>query len=227
MRKLLTTTCFLTTFFLGFDTATAQLRVVRYSENFVGGTTYCPGTANYDNWVSFRRALDTSSLKFTSVTLQGDNNATAVTGRVCNNEFLTRRIAESLRAGTTFNVSCNGNTWDIGGAGNCFTGCASSTDQVALSVRGAGTSCACANPAWALNACIGNANWGGVNTNNCPPPSQRSSGGRSSVAAENLPLLESRWQRPSLGNRHCWLIAPASGCTLACRSLCRDKPLHR
>ena len=173
MRNLLITTCFLTTIFLGLETATAQLRVVRYSENFAGGTTYCPGTSNYDNWVSFRRALDTSTVKFTSVTLQGDNNATAVTGRVCNNEFLTRRIAESLRAGTIFNVACNGNTWDIGGAGNCFTGCASSTDQVALSVRGAGTSCACANPSWSLNACIGNANWGGVNTNNCPPPTQR------------------------------------------------------
>lgn len=153
--------------------ALSQLRVVTYSENFTGGTTYCPGTPNYDNWVSFRTKLDTSLIKFTSVTLKGDNNATAVTGRTCSDPVSVRRIAEALRSGLVYNVTCGGNTWDIGGAGNCFTGCASSADQVALSVRGAGTSCLCANPAWSLNAAIGNANWGGVNTANCPPPTQR------------------------------------------------------
>ena len=152
----------------------AQLRVVRYSEQFNSGTTYCPGSSNYDNWVSFRSALDTSSIKFTSVTIQGDNNATAVTGRTCSDAINTRRLADAIKSGTAYNVSCGGFTWDIGGAGTCVAaGCAIGSDQVAISVNGAGTFCSCGNPAWSLNAAIGNGNWGGINTANCGPPSQR------------------------------------------------------
>jgi PKD repeat protein len=155
--------------------AYSQLRVVTYSENFVAGTTYCPGTSNYDKWVSFRAALDTNTIKFQSVTISGDNNATAVTGRTCSDAINTRRLAAAIKNGTAYNVTCGSFTWDIGGAGTCVVGggCAVATDQVAISVNGAGTFCNCANPAWSLNACIGNANWGGIATPNCPPPTQR------------------------------------------------------
>jgi len=152
----------------------SQLRVVRYSENFNAGTTYCPGSANYDNWVSFRRLLDTNNLKFTAVTIKGDNNATAVTGRTCSDVIFSRRIADAIKNGTAYTVTCNGNTWNLGGVGTCVaTGCALATDQVAISVAGAGTFCSCLNPAWSLNAAIGNQNWGGIATANCPPPTQR------------------------------------------------------
>ncbi|NBP06501.1 MAG: PKD domain-containing protein, partial [Bacteroidetes bacterium] len=150
------------------------MRVVRFSENFVTGTTYCPGSANYDNWVSFRKLLDTASVKFTAVTIKGDNNATAVTGRTCTDAIFTRRIADAIKNGTAYTVTCGTNVWNLGGAGTCVaTGCALAADQVALSVAGAGTFCSCLNPAWSLNAAIGNQNWGGIATANCPPPTQR------------------------------------------------------
>lgn len=162
---------------LGFSSTAvnAQLRIISYSENFTAGTTYCPGTSVYDNWVSFRAGLDTNNLKFGQVSLTGDNNATAVTGRTCSDAITARRFANAIRQGIAYNVSCGGFTWDVGGAGTCIVGggCANATDQVSISVNGAGTFCSCANPAWYLNPCIGNANWAGAATNNCPPPSQR------------------------------------------------------
>ena len=181
-------------------TALAQLRVVRYSENFNAGTTYCPGSANYDNWVSFRRGLDTSSIKFESVIIKGDNNATAVTGRTCSDKFSVRRLADAIKNGTAYNVTCGGNTWDISGAGTCVaTGCAIGSDQVAISVVGAGTYCSCRNPAWSLNAAIGNQNWGGIATANCPPPTQ---------------LITLEFTRPGIArDMGCTGISPLDQCT--------------
>lgn len=154
----------------------AQLRIVSYSENFTAGVTYCPGTTNYDNWGTFRAKLDTNILKFGQVSLTGDNNATAVTGRTCSDPISVRRFATALKNGSAYNVTCNSVVWDVGNAGACrSSGCSSgsATDQVSMSLTGAGTSCNCNTAAWYLNPCIINQNWGAVNTNNCSPPTQK------------------------------------------------------
>lgn len=147
-----------------------QAQLVEYSENFTNGTTYCPGSSQYDNWGTFRANLDTSSKKFLCVTASGTFNTTGVT---CNDPSIVRRLAQNLRNGTAYNASCNGLVWTVGNAGSCTANsCGSSSNQVELTVNTTSVLCNC-GALVSFNPIITNANWGTVYGGNCSPPSQR------------------------------------------------------
>ena len=167
MIKHLLKVTFLSMIFLSFSGIRAQN--VRYSDSFVVGQSYCPGSSQYDNWSSFRASLDTTTNQFLKITVKGTFNTT---GRECTNKFIVRRIAADLKNGASGSYSCGGYTWSIGAASACYSGlCGTGANSVELSVDG--TTCACSNPGWSFRPGITNSNWGGINTNTCGGANQR------------------------------------------------------
>ncbi len=148
---------------------------IAYTDSFVQGVTYCPGSSQYNGWGSFRSKLDTSSYKIISITMKGTYD---VTGRTCKDSFNVRKLAARLKnpiTGSDLSLVCGGNTWVVSGLGSCMSGgsCASSSDNVGVSADGAASACNCYSPSYQMRPIIGNGNWGGVNTNSCPGASQR------------------------------------------------------
>ncbi len=133
-------------------------QTVTYNETFTGGSSYASGSSQWDNWTSFRNALDTTSNKFARVTISGTYDAT---GRTCADPTLTRRIATNLRNNTASSITCNGFTWNVGGCG------------AGPEFNVGGTICAC-NNGYSVRPQIGsgNTNWGGVNSTTCGGPTQ-------------------------------------------------------
>ncbi len=135
-----------------------------YSDTFTLGQSYCPGSSQYDKWVSFRASLDTASNQFLKVTVKG---TFSTTGRTCSNKYITRKIASDLKNGVSGSYSCDGYTWSIGAAGSCYSSlCGTSANAVELTVDA--TTCSCVNPGWSFRPGITNGNWGGINTGTCP-----------------------------------------------------------
>ncbi|MBC7426840.1 MAG: hypothetical protein H7321_09925, partial [Bacteroidia bacterium] len=124
---------------LGAYEASSQAKII-YSDSFSGGSTYCPGTTQYDGWGTFRAKLDTNSIRFKKVTAKGTYNNT---GYTCTDPFITRKLAIALKNGTSYSATCDGNAWGTWGAGVCkSTGCSgSSSNQVELTVNGGSCSC--------------------------------------------------------------------------------------
>jgi hypothetical protein len=58
-------------------------------------------------------------------------------------------------------LSCNGHTWTTGN-------CAVTGKEIGLAIDT--TACNCQNPGYIARPCIGNENWGGVNTQTCSSP---------------------------------------------------------
>ena len=142
---------------------------VRYSDSFVVGQSYCPGSSQYDNWSSFRASLDTTTNQFLKITVKGTFNTT---GRECTNKFIVRRIATDLKNGVTGSYSCGGYTWSVGASSACYSGlCGTGANSVELSVDG--TLCSCVTPGWSFRPGITNSNWGGINTGTCGGSNQR------------------------------------------------------
>lgn len=146
---------------------------ITYNDTFTSGVTYCPGDKQYDDWVNFRKSLDTNVYKFLKITMKG---TFAKSGKECNDSFIVRRIANALKnPGTMFSDSCNGNKWVVSTPGSCMaTGCTKVADNVGIAADGAINACTCIKPSWQIRPAVGNTNWGGVNTQSCSPiPSQR------------------------------------------------------
>ncbi len=148
---------------------------ITYSDSFVQGITYCPGSSQYNGWGSFRSKLDTSNFKIISITMKGTYD---ITGRTCKDSFLVRKLAARLKnpiSGSDLSLTCGGNTWVVAGLGSCMSGgsCASSADNVGVSADGAASACNCYSPSYQIRPIIGNGNWGGINTSSCPGSSQR------------------------------------------------------
>ncbi|CAN5600332.1 hypothetical protein BH09MYX1_BH09MYX1_63000 [soil metagenome] len=125
---------------------------VSYSQAFVQGAT--PG-AQCTSWTSFRASLTGT---YTTITVSGTND---VVGRTCTGAG-ANTLCQALRnAGTVTNLACGGFTWNVGACGR----------QPEVSAQGG--LCACTSPtAYTVRPCIGNSNWGGVNSLNCNAPSQ-------------------------------------------------------
>ncbi len=152
----------------GFTESIAQNSV--YSESFVSGSSYCQGTPQYDNWVTFRSSLDTSTKKFIQAKIFGNNDPN---GQTLSDPIKVRQLAEALRQGFNFSITDNGFTWQVGtGCGSC--GNSSHVVELAVYPTGSGNTCQClAGPnQYSIRVAIGNSNWGGIGSANCPPPSQ-------------------------------------------------------
>jgi len=138
-----------------------------YSESFANGISYCPGTPQFDNWVSYRGQLDTNLYKFTSVTIRGSND---VIGRTCTDTVMVMQMAGSLNNSVTGTwVGCDGNTWAVGMG--CGGGCGAPAAQI-VEFTASGATCSCTNPGYTIRPAIGNDNWGGINGLTCAAPTQ-------------------------------------------------------
>lgn len=146
---------------------------ITYSDSFVSGVTYCPGSSQYDGWGNFRSKLDTSNYKILSVTMKGTYDKT---GRTCADSFIARKLADRLKnPGANLTLTCGSYTWIVAALGSCISGgsCALSADNVGVAADGQANACQCTSTAYQLRPIIGNANWGAVNTAGCGGGSQR------------------------------------------------------
>ncbi len=142
---------------------------VTYSESFSNGTTYCPGSSQWDNWKTFTNSMDTTTKRFVKVNASGTYNST---GYTCTDQYITRKLANALKTKVQYSASCDGYVWSVGNGGSCSANsCGSSSDQVELTVYSSAAYCSCAATV-SFNPLIANANWGTVNGGNCNPPSQ-------------------------------------------------------
>jgi len=96
---------------------------------------------------------------FSAVTISGSNDTVGVT---CSDPTAATTLCNALNTGTpALNVSCSGRTWNVG---TCGSG---------MEINSTGTSvCSCVNPGYVVRPCIGNNNWGGINTTTCSAPAQ-------------------------------------------------------
>ncbi|HIA05652.1 MAG TPA: PKD domain-containing protein [Flavobacteriales bacterium] len=144
----------------------ANAQTIVYSETFTTGLSYCPTDPVYDNWISFRLALDTSVFEFTKVTIKGSLDTV---GRSCSDTVMVNEMATALRIGTIGDwIGCSGNDWHVGTG--CVAGCALLADAIEFTADG--TNCACTSPGYILRPAIGNSNWGGIAGATCTAPTQ-------------------------------------------------------
>jgi len=132
-----------------------------YSESFTGGSAYCTGNPQVDNWVQFLADLPSGA---DSITISGSLDPTGFT---CNDPDKVATILNNLKNDVVSTVDCGSTVWSIGHCGNCGS-------PIELSV---GTSipsiCSCPSSGVAtLRPAIGNNNWGGINGDTCGASSQ-------------------------------------------------------
>ena len=120
-----------------------------YSQSFTNGVT---SPSQCTAWNTFRASLTGT---YSSIKMKGTYNTAGIecTGAIANT------IAQALRNGTTGSWSCGGYTWYIG---SCGPGIELAINQ---------SICSCPT-GYSIRPCIGNTNWGGVNTATCSGPTQ-------------------------------------------------------
>ncbi len=124
-----------------------------FTADFIQGVT--GGSEICDDWNAFRSEL---TGEFVSVSLSGSADGNGVT---CSDPVLATQICNALNTGQALiNLSCEGNTWNVGE-------CAGTSISVNASV------CSCASEnAHIARPCIFNQNWGGMGTRTCNAPDQ-------------------------------------------------------
>ena len=110
-----------------------------------------------NTWNEFRMSLGAfQNFSFIQIYGSNDMNGVSCQGAAANT------LCQALASGQAVNsLACDGRTWNIG---NCGSG-------VEINAQGNGV-CACTNPGYTVRPCIGNSNWGGVNTATCGGPNQ-------------------------------------------------------
>jgi len=121
-----------------------------YSENFVQGVSYSSSDSQWINWTGFIAQL--SPRTYASVTIKGSNDAVGVS---VNDATVATEIASALFTGTSGSWTSGGRSWFVG---NCGSG-------IEISAGTTGT-CRC-ETGYSIRPCIGNSNWGGVNSSSC------------------------------------------------------------
>src|SRR4030042_2223428 len=109
---------------------------VVYSQTFTSGTSYSPGSPQYDNWVSFRAQLNTSTHTFTRATISGSSDPVGVS---CADPVIVTQMADALRNGTPGSWTCDSRTWLVG------IGCGSLN---AVEFNATGSTCQCDDPGY-------------------------------------------------------------------------------
>ncbi len=122
---------------------------VTYSESFTSGQT---PNSQCTNWKTFQASLTGS---YSSITISGSND---MVGSTCTGAAADQ-LCKALHNNMTTSVSCNAKTWATGTCGG------------GLEVTSTGSICNC-NSGYTSRPCIGNSNWGGVNTSTCGGPTQ-------------------------------------------------------
>ncbi|HSQ65321.1 MAG TPA: hypothetical protein VLM85_19010 [Polyangiaceae bacterium] len=120
-------------------------------DTFIVPTTQCT------DWDSFRANLKGT---YSSITLSGSNDPT---GRTCTG-VNANTLCQALHSGTTVvNLSCGGYAWNVD---TCVSG-------TSIEISADGTACYCSiTNGYAVRPCIGNQNWGGIESTACEAPPQ-------------------------------------------------------
>ncbi len=152
-------------------TQISNAQSVIYSEDFTSGTTYCPGSTQYDGWGTFRAGLDTGTTVFTEAIIRGSLDTAGIS---CADAAVVAQIADALRTGTAGTFVCGTNTWAVSGGNSCVTGCAIAGEDIELTVSAAVSPSLCAcNDSYTIRPNIGNGNWGGIaGANTCGAATQ-------------------------------------------------------
>ena len=126
-----------------------------YSQSFANGVT---PSSECTAWLTFQSQL--ISRPYTSLTIKGSIDPTGIT---LTNPSIILDIANALRTNTAYGpISSNGYSWAVGV-------CAVSGSFYELTATGSICSC---NTGYTVRPCIGNSNWGGINSNTCSGSSQ-------------------------------------------------------
>jgi len=132
-------------------TTTASILLV-YSQSFTGSVT---PSSQCTAWTSFTAQL--TSLPYTLLTMNGTFDPVGIT---VTDPTVIASIASALTTSTPYGpVTSNGNSWMVGSCGG---------NELSAS----GSICACPSPGYVIRPCIGNTNYGGINTATCSGPSQ-------------------------------------------------------
>ena len=123
-----------------------------YSKMFTG--LQVPPAQHCTDWITFRNQASSNAA---SITIKGSNDSVGVT---CTGGTAAQ-IVNALKAGSSFNGTCNNRTWSVGT-------CVGGQD---IGVSGDGAICTCAGK-YAVRPCINHQDWGGVTNGSCAQPSQ-------------------------------------------------------
>lgn len=121
-----------------------------YTQSFASGVT---PSSQCTAWLTFSSLL--VSRPYTSLKIQGTYDPTGIT---LTDPTIIAAIANALRVGVAYGpVSSGGYSWAVGN-------CAVSGTYWELTATGSICSC---NTGYTVRPCIGNSNWGGVNSATC------------------------------------------------------------
>ena len=124
-----------------------------YSQSFVSVSTY---TAQCTAWQNFLALLTIRT--YTLLKIQGTYDTV---GRSTNDSTVIGNIAQALRTSVGYGpITSNGVSWVVNSCGSGYE------------LSGDGSTCQCATAGYSVRPCIGNANFGGINTATCSGPSQ-------------------------------------------------------
>ena len=131
-----------------------------YEDSFVNAVT---PTSQCDSWLTFVDALPASGI--TAVRMSGTFDEVGIE---CTDPAVAQGLADAMRTRADFDMMCDGHQW---------TNCGSRYDnEVWIDPPALCSGSNCPDPGYLMRPCIGNANWGGVNTATCssqPDQTQR------------------------------------------------------
>ncbi|RJP37716.1 MAG: hypothetical protein C4547_05320 [Phycisphaerales bacterium] len=125
---------------------TAQGQIV-FEQDFVQGQ---PSPNQCTEWRAFQALLVPQD--YTLLVMKGTNDPDGIE---CTDPDAIAAIAAALNTNGAVAVDCDGRNWRVGA-------CGGGSELSAM-----GSICSCPNPGYIVRPCIGNANWGGVNTATC------------------------------------------------------------
>lgn len=122
-----------------------------YSQSFTTGTT---PSSQCTAWTTFQATLTCTA--YTLLRLSGSNSVAGINE---TNPVVVNAIAAALRTSSAYSGTSNGITWMVGACGS------------GSELSAAGSICSCPTSSL-IRPCIGNSNWGGLNSATCGGVSQ-------------------------------------------------------
>ncbi|MCB9232353.1 MAG: T9SS type A sorting domain-containing protein [Bacteroidia bacterium] len=135
----------------------AQFGSVQYSQYHTNGQT---ATAQCTAYGTFKGQLNGTNC-YLAMTVRGDYDQTGITSSDPTN---VGGMRNALNTTATYSGTDAGHTWHL--CGSRYSG------EFWLDPPSSCSGANCPNPGYLIRPCIGNSNWGGVNTPTCSAPSQ-------------------------------------------------------
>jgi hypothetical protein len=126
---------------------------ITFTASFTNGAT---STSQCTAWNTFRTKLTGT---YSTITMSGTDDTGGVTCTGADANTLCQGLHNGVAVAA---LTCGGHTWEIG------ISCGSTSSELSAD----GTLCACETTGFDVRPCIGNDNWGGVDTATCDAPTQ-------------------------------------------------------